>query len=139
MGISVVIDRTLADVTGRTAKGRYTHEDLNRVGAAVNTIADLFNDNGYANTAVGKTDWTADDTPNVSDMALYLQNVSDLRAIIGAKTDTPDTPSTMAFLDYIKANHIEQILLDIDAIVEGMIAEYRPLGMFWLGLNNGII
>lgn len=139
MGISVVVDRALADVTARNAKGIYTHEDLNRVGEAVNIISGLFNDNGYANSVVGRTDWTADDTPDVSDMAMYLQNVADLRAIIGAKADTPDTPSTMAFLNYIKANHIEQILLDIDEIVEGMIAEYRPLGMFWLGLNNGII
>lgn len=139
MGISVVVDRALADVTARNAKGIYTHEDLNRVGEAVNIISGLFNDNGYANSVVGRTDWTADDTPDVSDMSSYLQNITELKAIIGAKTDTPDTPSTMAFLDYIKANHIEQILLDIDAIVEGMIAEYRPLGMFWLGLNNGII
>ena len=139
MGISVVVDRALADVTARNAKGIYTHEDLNRVGEAVNIISGLFNDNGYANSVVGRTDWTADDTPNVSDMAMYLQNVADLRAIIGTKADTPDTPSTMAFLNYIKANHIEQILLDIYTIVSGMIAEYKPLGVFHLGHNNGVV
>lgn len=139
MGISVVTDRTLADVRDRTAKGRYTHEDLNRVGTAVNEIAALFNANGYTNTVTGKTDWTADDTPDISDMAAYLQDITDLRAIVGSMPTTPATPASMVFLGYAKANDIEQILLDIYCIVSGMVAEYMPLGMFHLGQNNGII
>lgn len=139
MGISVVVDRTLADVTARNAKGIYTHEDLNRVGEAVNIISGLFNDNGYANSVVGRTDWTADDTPDASDMFSYLQNITELKAIIGTKPDSPENPETMAFLNYIKANHIEQILLDIYTIVSGMIAEHKPLGVFHLGHNNGVV
>ena len=139
MGISVITDRTLADVTSKTVKGRYTNEDLNRVGVAVNELAALFNANGYPNTISGKTDWMPDDTPSVSQMEEYLNCVSSLRVILGTKSSTPAAPQSMQSLDHIKANDIEQILLDICGLVSGMIAEYKPLGMFHLGHNNGTI
>lgn len=55
-----------------------------------------------------KDDFTLDEADRI------INNINALRSVIALYNDTPATPETMRFLDYIKANDIEKILFDID-------------------------
>ena len=40
---------------------------------------------------------------------------------------TPEPPVSMAGLDYVKANNIEQILLDLDALIDNITKSWKLL------------
>ena len=119
---TLVTDRTAADVAQGTDKGFYNASDLNRVGAAVEYIAGRFTALGYACPVTVKKDWlTTDaqtDAPTASQMETYRQNIVTLRGQIAVMQSTPESPASMAGLNYVKANNIEQILLDLDALID---------------------
>ena len=119
--LSLITDRTRADVVNQTDKGFYNASDLNRVGAAVEYIAGRFTALGYACPVTVKKDWlTTDaqtDAPTASQMETYRQNIVTLRGQIAVMQSTPEAPASMAGLNYVKANNIEQILLDLDALI----------------------
>ena len=110
--LSLITDRTRADVENETDKGFYNASDLNRVGAAVEYIAGRFAALGYACPVTVKKDWLTSDAPTASQMEAYRQNIVTLRGQIAVMQSTPDAPASMAGLDYVKANNIEQILAD---------------------------
>lgn len=114
---TLVTDRTQADVSAWNEKGIYNAADLNRVGAAVSDIAERFATFGYAVSVTTKTDWMEADIPTTSQMETYRGNIASLRAVIAVLPSTPETPETMRALDYIKANNIEQILIDLDTLI----------------------
>ena len=64
--------------------------------------------------------WYVYDIPKESEMTAYLANVSALRGVLSVSNTTPEVPSDMAGLTYQEANNIEQILLDIDALITAM-------------------
>ena len=115
--LTLITDRTAEDVANKTEKGFYNASDLNRVGAAVQYVAERFAAQGYAVAVSPKTDWLASDIPTASELETYRQNIATLRALIAVMKSTPETPETMRFLDYIKANDIERILLDLDTLL----------------------
>ena len=115
--LELVTDRTRADVANQTDKGFYNASDLNRVGAAVEYIAGRFTALGYACPVTVKKDWLTSDAPTASQMEAYRQNIVTLRSQIAVMQSTPEAPASMAGLNYIKANNIEQILLDLDALI----------------------
>lgn len=94
-------------------KGAYNHTDLNRVEGAVAELAKIL-----GVTLTVKTDWTAADVPRNADFERYLGNIRALRQIRSGLATTPPTPDDMRNLDYKKANAIEQILVDIEAVLE---------------------
>lgn len=104
-------------VTDRGAGTYYNASDLNRVGAAVQYVAERFTAQGYTVAVRPKTDWLASDMPTASELETYRQNIAALRALLAVMKSTPETPETMRFLDYIKANDIERILLDLDTLL----------------------
>ncbi|MBQ6756516.1 MAG: hypothetical protein IJP43_06195 [Oscillospiraceae bacterium] len=113
-------------------KGAYNASDLNRVeeaslymsellrdvyeglqsyaaslGVAPQAFFDPYDPDDYAITV--KTDWTTADYISAADSARYLANVVLLTsAVLG---DYPALPSSLARLDYIKANNIERSLV----------------------------
>ena len=115
--LTLITDRTAEDVANKTAKGFYNASDLNRVGAAVQYIAERFAAQGYTVTVSPKTDWLASDIPTVSELETYRQNIAALRALLAVMPATPETPDSMAGLTYTEANDIEQILLDLDTLM----------------------
>ena len=131
--LSLITDRTRADVENQTDKGFYNASDLNRVGAAVQYIAERFASQGYAVTVNPKTDWLASDIPTASELETYRQNIATLRGLIAVMKSTPETPETMRFLDYIKANDIERILLDLDALIDKLIKSWYFSGELYAG------
>lgn len=131
--LSLITDRTRADVENETDKGFYNATDLNRVGAAVEYIAGRFTALGYACPVTVKKDWLTTDAPTASQMEAYRQNIVTLRGQITVMQSTPNAPASMAGLDYVKANDIEQILLDLDALIDNLIKSWYFSGEVYAG------
>ena len=68
--------------------------------------------------------WTLQDVPTLAELAEYLADVRAIRGVLVLLKTTPDVPDTMVGLTYIKANQIEQILLDVDMLLSNMIAGF---------------
>lgn len=131
--LTLITDRTASDVAQKTPKGFYNATDLNRVGAAVRYIADRFTAQGYGVAVYPKTDWMASDIPTAAELETYRQNIAALRGVITVLQSTPETPASMAGLDYIKANDIERILLDLDALLTNAAAAWYQSGELYAG------
>lgn len=131
--LSLITDRTRADVANQTDKGFYNASDLNRVGAAVEYIAGRFTALGYACPVTVKKDWLTSDAPTQRQMDTYRQNIVTLRSRIAVMQSTPEAPASMAGLDYVKANNIEQILLDLDALIDKLIKSWYFSGELYAG------
>ena len=129
----LVTDRTQADVTAQNDKGTYNAGDLNRVGAAVEYIAGRFTALGYACPVKVKKDWLTSDAPTASQMEAYRQNIVTLRSRIAVMQSTPEAPASMAGLNYVKANNIEQILLDLDALITNITKSWYFSGEVYAG------
>lgn len=107
-------------ITDRGSGAFYNASDLNRVGDAVRYLAKRFTDYGYAVAVSPKADWSESDTPTASQMETYRLNIANLRTVIAVMASTPETPETMRALNYVKANNIERILQDLDALIANM-------------------
>ena len=101
-------------------KGAYNATDLNRVGSAVNYVAQRLTDAGYQVLVAPKINWSVSDIPTQSDMTAYLADVQTMRDVFPMPSTTPELPADMAGLTYQEANNIEQILLDVDALITAM-------------------
>lgn len=105
-------------------KGAYNYADLNRVQSAVRYLKDRFAEVGYfVNVSEAQT-WTRQDTPTLAQMEDYLADVRAIRGVLTLLKTTPLVPDTMVGLNHIKANNIEQILLDVDRLLSNMISGF---------------
>lgn len=114
-------------------KGAYNAEDLNRVGTAVEYIAGRLAGYGYAVTVSPKTDWVVGDEPDLAQLEACLADVRALRGAIAVMGSTPKTPEDMTGLTADEANHIEQILKDIDLLLTNMAAAWYDSGEIYAG------
>lgn len=126
--IALVTDRTKLDVVTGTEKGFYNAADLNRVGAAVEHLQKALEENGVFVAVAPKLDWQMSDIPTAAQMVQYLADVAALRSALPVTDSTPETPDAMSGLDWIKANAIEQILVDLDGTIKRI-----PLGFVYSG------
>ena len=119
-------------------KGAYNYIDLNRVGAAVEYITTRLNAAGYLVKTAPKQGWTLGAIPTSAEMSGYLGDVRALRdAVSDALPDTtPELPSSMERLDWRGANAIEQVLLDVNAVVDRINARSVYAGEFFAGETN---
>ena len=131
--LDLITDRTRADVENETDKGFYNASDLNRVGAAVEYIAGRFAALGYVCPVTVKKDWLTSDAPTASQLETYRQNIVTLRSRIAVMASTPEAPASMAGLNYVKANNIEQILLDLDALITNITKSWCFSGEVYAG------
>lgn len=131
--LTLITDRTAMDVAQKTAKGFYNATDLNRVGAAVEYVAERFQALGYDCPVSVKKDWSESDTPTAGQMETYRQNIVTLRRQIAVMKSTPETPETIRQLNYIRANNIEQILLDIDRLLTNIENSWYFSGELYAG------
>ena len=131
--LSLITNRTRADVVNQTDKGFYNASDLNRVGAAVQYVAERFAAQGYAVEVSPKTNWLASDIPTASKLETYRQNIAALRALLAVMPTTPEAPDSMAGLTYTEANDIERILLDLDTLIDKLIKSWYFSGELYAG------
>lgn len=132
-GLHLVTDRTAEDVTIGNAKGTYNASDLNRVGAAMNYVADRLRAAGYDPHISPKTDWKDDDWVDPAAQAVYLGDLAELRKQFTLYETTPEVPPDLEKLNYIEANSIEQILVDIDALLTNIAAGWLYSGEIYSG------
>jgi len=123
----------LSLVTDRVSGSYYTYTDLNRVGEAIQYLADLLNGYGYAVSINSKTDWAAGDIPRLAQATTYLANVQALIDTYHILPTTPNLPEDLEFLTWVEANDIEQILSDMKTLLENMIAAFRYCGDTYCG------
>lgn len=107
-------------------KGAYNFTDLNRVGEAMLTLQSLFAASGYSVTVTVRTNYTAGEWPTNKQMQDYIQSVKKLRAVIPLAQTTPAAPDSMDNGTVLVWNNIEQILLEVEAALDRLIAALLP-------------
>ena len=130
---TLVTDRTVADVNAGNDKGAYKASDLNRVGAAMNYVAARLREQGYDPHISPKTDWMDGEWVTPADEAVYLGDLAELRKQFTLYETTPEVPPDLEKLNYIEANSIEQILVDIDALLTNIAAGWLYSGEIYSG------
>ena len=123
----------LTEWNDATMKGAYNYTDLNRVGAAMQYLAERFTRFGYVVDIAPVVDWMEADTPSTTDMALYLSNLAVLRKTFVVMQSTPEVPSDTENLTYREANDIEKILEDIDLLLTRASLAWFYSGDIFLG------
>lgn len=115
--------------------GAYNARDLNRVGNALNYLRDRLTAAGYlgGNEFTAKTDWQIGQIPTAEQFSYYLKAVGTIRAAMSRKATTPKTPLDTGSLDIEGANNIEKILLDIDELINNMLAVRYYMGELYSG------
>lgn len=114
-------------------KGAYNLEDLHRVDAACDYLAQLLSQHGYHIVAV-KQDWRRETIPTKGQLAVYLGNVQRLREAFVVMPGREPLPADLERLDWRGANTIERVLLDIYILLNNMIAAMdRYCGTFYAG------
>ena len=122
---TLITDRTQADVDARNDKGTYNASDLNRVGAAMNYVADRLRSAGYDPHISPKTDWKEADWVDQAAQTVYLGDLAELRKQFSMMKSTPEVPprilatgiNTNDGLTHTWANNIEKILDDVDYLL----------------------
>lgn len=153
-GLHLITDRTLADVERvaalakkgwenmtpaerseweRGMKGAYNYSDLNRVQSAVRFLRDRLSGAGYTVTISDHKTWMTNDVPTRTDMANYLADVRAIRNVYALPETTPQVPNTMARLNYVRANNIEQILAEVDRLSAGVVPHVVQSGEIYGG------
>ena len=140
-GLHLITDRTKSDVLNGTDKGSYKASDLNRVGAAMNYVADRLKAQGYDPHISPKTDWKDGDWVTPAAQAVYLGDLVELRKQFALYETTPEVPPRILAtainsndgLTYTWANDIEQILMDIDVLLTNIAAGWLYSGDIYSG------
>ena len=102
-------------------RGMYTHNDMNRVENAVKIIVGIFEEAGYDVPILDtKTDWTHADVVTREDIERYYSNVAILRDFMAVYPDTPKAPTIKDRLNYLVANDIEKILMDVHGVANNI-------------------
>lgn len=147
-GLHLITDRTKADVDRLEAlmtkgwdkltadeqqeyleashKGAYNASDLNRVGAAVNYVAELLAEYAYNVQINARVDWTRESDFRMGDLLSYLADVERLRAGLAHFAATPETPDNIKTPE--EANAVEQIILDVYELLQNMLAAFFYCG-----------
>lgn len=100
-------------------RGAYNDTDLNRVGAAVQYVADRLGNTGYRLSVSPRTDWAVGDIPTSADLVAYLAQLDALRGKLDevlaayqteSQYELPPTPPDMQGLTFQEANDVEKII-----------------------------
>ena len=124
-------------------KGDYNFTDLNRVEAAVKTLAAALTSAGYPvevtpvvkGSKAEDREWQEGDIVRRAQWLTYLDNVQRLRAAYYTLAETGELPKPGDKLGYVGANTIEKVLADIDLLIDCMKSSYRRCGTFRAWIN----
>jgi hypothetical protein len=130
--------KELAEWNSAKLRGWYNYTDLNRVTTAMEYLAGRLSDLGYANVykaveiAPGRTVWQEDDRADADKLQAYLGNAKALRRVFGTAAALPDNLRKITVAD---ANHLEQMLVDVEATIARVIQSLPRWGSF--GYRSG--
>lgn len=102
-------------------KGTYKALDFNRVNEAALYVQSRLAAAGVT-VALSLRTWADTDIPRASELETYRQNIIALRSALAVLPGTPPVPESIPALTIEEANHIEQILLNIDSMLDLMAA-----------------
>ena len=117
-------------------KGAYNYTDLNRVGEAVEYLANLLNSSGRHLSVTAKTNWTVYDIPNQAQMNAFLADLTLLKSALG-NIDIA-VPSSMNNLDFETANRIEQLLVRANQLANYERANWEICGIAVCGVEGAL-
>lgn len=132
LSVTLVTDRTQADVLAKNDKGTYQVADIDRVEKATGEVANKLTALGYPVTITIRRNWTYRDIPDIGEMTRYLGNVkkcvTQFHAVPGVAL-----PASMDGLNYVGANNIEKVLGGLDEMATALPQYYRRCGAAWCG------
>ena len=114
-------DMTLAERAEWLAgsKATYNASDLNRVGGFILDLQEKLHDiAGISVNVAPKTDWVYSDIPTVVQLNRYILDLQTLKNSL--IFTTPDIPDTAANLTLNGANAIEQLCVNLNAVLMRM-------------------
>lgn len=111
-------------------KGDYNYTDFNRVGQAIQFLADELNDYGYSITVTAKQDYDESYIITLSDM---INMINDVKAIKDKFYGTTVLPVTMKKLTYENANNIEKLLYEVSTYIYYMRQSFFYCGEIYGG------
>lgn len=111
-------------------KGAYDYLDMNRVGEAIAFLAEQLIGYGYAVDAAPKTDWTLGYEPTSEELTQYLAAINTIKT---AFYGTVALPADMDGLTAAEANAIEALLVEIETLINNMVAAFRYCGEIYCG------
>lgn len=122
-------------------RGTLTYNTLNRVEAAVRTLAAALTSAGYPvkvtpvlkGSKAEDREWQEGDIVRRAQWTTYLENVQRLQGAYYTLAETGELPKPGDKLGYVGANNIEKVLADIDLLLDGMKSVYRRAGTFTAG------
>lgn len=131
----LITDRKASDITNKTHKGNYSSDDLNRVEEWMEYLKELLKEYGYYVEFETKTDWQIsfghNMTTNINRIKTNLQKLKDAYFVMQS---TPDVPSTDRLsINYVEANNIEKIMVDIEFLINNMAASFIYCGTVYCG------
>ncbi len=135
-GFLNMTDAERAEWLAGDMKGAYNKGDLNRVGEALNYLHERLLNAGYItyqNTFTAKTNWTVASIPTADDLTHYLKCVSNIREAMAQFANTPPTPADTGALNIEEANNIEKILIDVETLINNMLASRFYCGDIYAG------
>lgn len=116
------------------SRGSYNATDLNRVGEALIYLAERLTELDYPVTVNPKTNWIKTAVPTPAQLTTYLSLVQKIRDVLPVLPDTPQVPTDISNdMTLEESNAIEQILVDIDTLINNMIAAYIYCGQITCG------
>ncbi len=120
-------------ITNRDINSFYNASDLNRVGEAIQYIADRLYTLGYEISVSPKTDWMEEDIPLPNQMTHYLEDLRTIRTILTQPQGTPPVPPDMERLLFSEANDIETMLSITDSLIDRMVSIFFFAGDLFAG------
>lgn len=120
-------------ITNRVKGSWYSAQDLNRVGAAVEYLADRLQSLGYSVQVAPKTDWLMSDWPKAPQLEQYRADIVTLRDALTAPPTMPQVPDSIRYMEYTDANDIEAILVQLEQMLDNMAAAWFYTGDLYAG------
>lgn len=135
-GFLNMTDTERAEWLSGDMKGAYNKGDLNRVGECLNYLHGRLTEANYITyqtTFTAKTNWTVTSIPTAEDLTHYLFCVSCIREAMAQFETTPPAPTDTGSLNYTEANNIEKILIDVETLINNMLAARLYCGDVYAG------
>ncbi len=132
----LIYDRTLNDVRRNTSKGNYNASDLNRIESWMEYLKQLLSEYGYDTWFETKNDWEVGiGKPNMTtEINRIKKNLQKLKDVYFILQSTPNVPSTSDLsINYINANDIEKIMVDLDLLINNMSESLIYCGTVYCG------
>ena len=135
-GFENMTDAERAEWLADNMKGAYHKGDLNRVGVALNYLRDRLAEANYITYQTdftAKTNWTITSIPTADELTYYLKCVSNVREAMAQFESTPPAPIDTGALNIEEANNIEKILIDVETLINNMLAARLYCGDVYAG------